>query len=400
MRSAQTRKSALALTFMLCCCAGHDQLTGAEDVESESASRVRILTAALEATGDFRVVLRGPPGACSPWRHEAGKSAEGAEGAEGAGGGNGESDCGQEGPAPALRDGVKGSAGAAHCPSHHHGDHEDGIEDETENAGPARTEHQAERTDSDIETPALRPMPLRSDLDIPKGAVGDVDTCDPFAASEDGAGTSSFSQQLRREQAEGNASGKASAVGDEAISPASAGTRGGALDGLLEHLEDDAMRRPPQTTSKKWARRSLDQHPGAPAIRFHFLSPLAVVLDVAGMAGYVVNYLIYQLLVSLLPSSLRRSDRAMGMTVLASSMATLPMKYSFHKIAGDFFERGEDVTPTTFGGITVLSALASPLLVGMWDQVDVGKFTALMLGSTTSYMYRHFLWKTVFGRHR
>ena len=141
---------------------------------------------------------------------------------------------------------------------------------------------------------------------------------------------------------------------------------GGTLDALFEHLEDDTtygQALPPASDLL-----SRQQQSKLPSMNFRFLSPLALVLDLAAVVGFISNYLAYHTLVACLPRTLRRSDRALGVAVLLSMALSLPIKYALSKMAGDLCGSGDLITLGRFMGVTTLSALVSPLLVrvGCW----------------------------------
>jgi hypothetical protein len=106
--------------------------------------------------------------------------------------------------------------------------------------------------------------------------------------------------------------GRLAAV-DERLLLRGGGVPGGALDGLHEHIEDGASVREPMP---RGGGRSLDCLHGSAGARYFFGSPLAASLDVAGVAGLAAQYLFYHTFVLLVPSRLRRSDRAVGAAVI------------------------------------------------------------------------------------
>lgn len=117
--------------------------------------------------------------------------------------------------------------------------------------------------------------------------------------------------------------------------------------------------------TRKYTDSSSLERLGQGGLKFEFLSPLAVMLDVAGAVGYVSNYLVYQTFVTLLPSSLARTHRALAAAVLASMVLTLPLKYGLVKFAAHLVGFGHYLTPSRFVRLFLVSTLTSPLLVSL-----------------------------------
>ena len=319
----------LGALLLVCWAAGHDGLTVAEDVEADDAPRGQMLAAALKARGSYRVVLRAK-GSSTPWAREETDVADD---------GDGDGVERQERLPPALRDSVAGNTAETVSPECAATASSSPGEEENSQGRISRSE------DGMPEAPALQPLPLWSiggtqEETAPSGSVS--------PKLKNGQLPSARERHFHARLSEGHVEPQGPALSEGEVAAArqtsqvGSGASGGALDALLEHLEARPQAAPAVEPSR---RQSLDQPPGAPGVRYQFLSPLAVIIDLAGAAGYVVNYLAYQLLVSFLPSSLCRSDRAVGVSVLTSWVATLPVKYSLHRLAGDLCGRGDNVTP-------------------------------------------------------
>jgi len=328
-----------ALALVLCAAAG-DRLAGAQEAEPDDAARVRILAAALSATGR-RAVLRGAAGACSPWGARE-MALRGDPDGEAAGSGLPPPEeeslaCAPGGTPPALREsGDDARAPADVCPPEGPRVAADAPGEHATPETPLRArgaEPSAGTADEEPEAPSLRPMPLRSEDDIPRGAVDiDDDVCEPRAGAplpeSDAAGERGGEPGIAFDRCGGAAEARAHVAGAGPVhlrgasaGDAAQGAPGGALDGLLEHLEDDTKVHAPTPSGRE---RCLSCLPGSAAACYSFGSPLAAALDAAGMAGLVAHYLIYHASFMLVPSGFRRSDRAVGTAVICRrSVATL-----------------------------------------------------------------------------
>ena len=230
-RGVATRcKAALALLVMMLCVSGNAIFTGAEEMESDQVSRVRILAAALATRGQWRVALRGRKPACSAWaehglplRDSEGQTEQDAETSEAA--------CEEvvtEVPAPELRrHRDEKTLPDTIC----HVDLVDDVSQPLQDNGDDGAAHPTPLAHSEdtvqVEVPALRAIPLRSDDDIPQNAMGYEDVC---ALDTQDANTEGQPVELR--------------VGVEkhARGQDVHGTlKGGNLDKLFEHIEDDTM---------------------------------------------------------------------------------------------------------------------------------------------------------------
>ena len=140
------------------------------------------------------------------------------------------------------------------------------------------------------------------ELKVGQGAASACAPCGPALRGRD---------TERRETSERAADSGRLAAADERLllrgAPGVVAVAGSALDGLHEHIEDGASAR---ELMPRGGGRSLDGLHGSAGARYFFGSPLAVALDVALLAGLAAQYLFYHTFVLLLPSGLRRSDRA------------------------------------------------------------------------------------------
>ena len=261
MRRRGARMAALALVI---CAAGRGRLAGAqEDAEAEDASRARILAAALTAKGPRRVFLRGNSGSCTPW----GAREMQKRGVQDDGDAEGDPQVGY---------------GAATACAH---------------GGPALRGRDAERRETS-ERAAYSCAPA--------GRLASLAAADErllLRGAPGVGGVPGGALEGLLEHIEDSADG----------APSLAAVPGGGLDGLHEHIEDGASARGPMP---RGGGRSLDCLPGSTGARYFFGSPLGVALDVAGVAGLAAQYLFYHTFVLLVPSGLRRSDRAVGAAVI------------------------------------------------------------------------------------
>mmetsp|Transcript_36391 Transcript_36391/g.53387 ORF Transcript_36391/g.53387 Transcript_36391/m.53387 type:complete len:100 (-) Transcript_36391:189-488(-) len=85
----------------------------------------------------------------------------------------------------------------------------------------------------------------------------------------------------------------------------------------------------------------------------------------------------------------------MGAVVMMSMIASVPVKFVVTKIAADVLGSGDRVTTARFALVCFLTAFSSPLLTAIWDNLDMGNFAALILGSVSAYGYRHMLWRKI-----
>jgi len=325
--------------------AGNYRLTRAQEVSNDDVdvSRIRIVAAAMATRGHWRVALKGEKGSCSPWdehkiplRDAEGKTKHRVERQDAF-------------ASPKMRSNEAGEvvnrAGKAEngeCLVQSGGD--------------------TERNKEEVKKCPVRSIHLRHE-DIPKACETLGNALPPpslqrraGALEHDGLKVLHVTREtpedtLRSGDTEEYA-GVSSTVGS--------GARGGSLDALLEHLEDDTVPNP--AASPASSRGLLDQL-FSPSVRFSLMSPLAIAFSLSGAVGYVAQYFIFHMLHLLLPLSLRGSDRAMGAVVMMSMIASVPVKFVVTKIAADVLGSGDRVTTARFALVCFLTAFSSPLLV-------------------------------------
>lgn len=224
---AKRCKAALVLVVMMLCVSANAVFTGAEELESDKVSRVRILAAALATRGQWRVALKGTQPAFSAWADGLpfhGSEEQTEEDAE-------KAKCEEvaaEG-APELRrnSDEKNTLSDTICAV-------DLVDDASQPScddGAAPLKHSEDTAEVDV--PALRSMPLRNDDDIPQDTgltFQDMCALDTDAGTASDAGTDESNLKLR----EGIRKDGRGHDAHETIKDSS-------LDKLFEHIDDDVM---------------------------------------------------------------------------------------------------------------------------------------------------------------
>jgi len=341
-RKAAMHRTCLTVLVVLWA-AGDYRLTRAQEVNNDDVdvSRIRIVAAAMATRGHWRVALKGEKGSCSPWdghkiplRDAEGKTKHRVERQDA---------C----TSPEMRSNEAGEvvneagkAGNGECLVQSGGDTERNVEEAKKD--PVRSMH---LRNEDILKMCER---LGNALPPPSSQLR------AGAPEHDGLKVLHVTRETPEDtlRSDDENAGVASTVGS--------GARGGSLDALLEHLEDDTVPNP--AASPASSHGLLDQL-FTPSVRFSLMSPLAIAFSLAGAVGYVAQYFIFHMLHLLLPLSLRGSDRAVGAVVIMSMIASVPVKFVVTKIAADVLGSGDRVTTARFALVCFLTAFLSPLLV-------------------------------------